>query len=43
MLLFLLAVGLIVNFGLMHVVNRAHGSLYAFGAYMAASFAGVLG
>ena len=43
MLLFLLSVGLTVIFGLMHFVNLAHGSLYAFGAYMAASFAGVLG
>jgi len=43
MLLFLLSVGLTVIFGLMHFVNLAHGSLYAFGAYMAASFAGVIG
>jgi branched-chain amino acid transport system permease protein len=43
MLLFLLSVGLTVIFGLMHFVNLAHGSLYAFGAYMAASLAAVLG
>jgi branched-chain amino acid transport system permease protein len=43
MLLFLLSVGLTVIFGLMHFVNLAHGSLYAFGAYVAASLAGVLG
>jgi len=43
MLLFLLSVGLTVIFGLMHFVNLAHGSLYAFGAYMAAALAGVLG
>jgi branched-chain amino acid transport system permease protein len=43
MLLFLLSVGLTVIFGLMHFVNLAHGSLYAFGAYMAASLAAGLG
>jgi branched-chain amino acid transport system permease protein len=43
MLLFLLSVGLTVIFGLMHFVNLAHGSLYAFGAYMAASLASILG
>ncbi len=43
MLLFLLSVGLTVIFGLMHFVNLAHGSLYAFGAYVAATLAGVLG
>ncbi|HEY6917906.1 MAG TPA: branched-chain amino acid ABC transporter permease, partial [Tabrizicola sp.] len=37
MLLFLLSVGLTVIFGLMHFVNLAHGSLYAFGAYVAAT------
>jgi branched-chain amino acid transport system permease protein len=43
MLLFLLSVGLTVIFGLMHFVNLAHGSLYAFGAYVAAMLAGMLG
>ena len=43
MLLFLLSVGLTVIFGLMHFVNLAHGSLYALGAYMAASVAAVGG
>lgn len=43
MLLFLLSVGLTVIFGLMHFVNLAHGSLYAFGAYVAAMLAGALG
>jgi len=43
MLLFLLSVGLTVIFGLMHFVNLAHGSLYAFGAYVAATLAGTLG
>lgn len=43
MLLFLLSVGLTVIFGLMHFVNLAHGSLFAFGAYVAAGAAGVIG
>lgn len=43
MLLFLLSVGLTVIFGLMHFVNLAHGSLYAFGAYVAATLSGTLG
>jgi len=43
MLLFLLSVGLTVIFGLMHFVNLAHGSLYAVGAYVAATLAGALG
>jgi branched-chain amino acid transport system permease protein len=43
MLLFLLSVGLTVIFGLMHFVNLAHGSLYAFGAYIAATLAGTFG
>lgn len=43
MLLFLLSIGLTVIFGLMHFVNLAHGSLYALGAYVAASIAAVDG
>ena len=43
MLLFLLSVGLTVIFGLMHFVNLAHGALYAVGAYIAATFSGMLG
>lgn len=43
MLLFLLSIGLTVIFGLMHFVNLAHGSLYALGAYVAASIAAVGG
>lgn len=43
MLLFLLSVGLTVIFGLMHFVNLAHGSLYAFGAYVAATLSGMFG
>lgn len=43
MLLFLLSVGLTVIFGLMHFVNLAHGSLYALGAYAAASVGALIG
>ena len=35
MLLFLLAAGLTLVFGLLGVVNFAHGSLYMLGAYVA--------
>ena len=40
MLLFLLAAGLTLIFGIMDMVNLAHGSLYMIGAYLAATFAG---
>jgi branched-chain amino acid transport system permease protein len=36
-LLFLVALGLTLIFGVMRILNVAHGSLYAFGAYAAAS------
>jgi branched-chain amino acid transport system permease protein len=39
LLLFLLAAGLTLVFGIMDLVNLAHGSLYMLGAYFAASFA----
>jgi len=39
MLLFLLAAGLTLIFGIMNLVNLAHGSLYMLGAYFAATFA----
>ncbi len=39
--LFLVAIGLTVIFGVMKVLNIAHGSLYAFGAYLAATLVGV--
>ena len=39
LLLFLLAAGLTLVFGIMDLVNLAHGSLYMMGAYFAASFA----
>jgi len=39
MLLFLIAAGLTLIFGIMDLVNLAHGSLYMLGAYFAATFA----
>src|SRR3981081_4147701 len=38
MLLFLLAAGLTLIFGIMDLVNLAHGSLYMVGAYFASTF-----
>ncbi len=38
--LFIAAVGLTLIYGVMKIVNVAHGSFYALGAYVAASFAG---
>ncbi|MCA1456905.1 branched-chain amino acid ABC transporter permease [Bradyrhizobium sp. BRP22] len=40
LLLFLLAAGLTLVFGIMDFVNLAHGSLYMMGAYFAATFVG---
>src|SRR5215216_390628 len=40
LLLFLLAAGLTLVFGIMDLVNLAHGSLYMLGAYFAATFVG---
>jgi branched-chain amino acid transport system permease protein len=42
-LLFLLAAGLTLVFGIMDLVNLAHGSLYMLGAYFAATLAAVTG
>ena len=36
-LVFLVSVGLSLIFGVLRVVNVAHGSLYAYGAYLAAT------
>ncbi|MBL6928205.1 MAG: branched-chain amino acid ABC transporter permease [Rhodospirillales bacterium] len=36
-MLFLMAAGLTLVFGIMHMINLAHGSLYMVGAYVAAS------
>ena len=38
LLLFLVAAGLTLIFGIMDMVNLAHGSLYMIGAYFAATF-----
>ena len=43
MLLFLLAAGLSLIFGLMGIVNLAHGSFYILGAYVAVSVVGTTG
>src|SRR3974390_967941 len=43
LLLFLLAAGLTLVFGIMNLVNLAHGSLYMLGAYFAATLAVVTG
>jgi branched-chain amino acid transport system permease protein len=43
LLLFLLAAGLTLVFGIMDLVNLAHGSFYMIGAYFAATFAAVTG
>src|SRR5499433_852942 len=42
LLLFLLAAGLTLVFGIMDLVNLAHGSLYMMGAYFAATFGLIL-
>jgi len=42
-MLFLLAAGLTLIFGIMGVINLAHGSLYMVGAYAAAATAGATG
>ena len=38
--LFIIAVGLTLIYGVMKILNMAHGSLYALGAYTAASLVG---
>jgi len=43
LLLFLLAAGLTLVFGIMDLVNLAHGSLYMVGAYFAATFTWLTG
>jgi branched-chain amino acid transport system permease protein len=43
LLLFLIASGLTLIFGVMGVINLAHGSFYMIGAYMAYALAPVLG
>src|SRR5258708_19566514 len=43
LMLFLLAAGLTLVFGIMDMINLAHGSLYMIGAYFMASFVQVTG
>jgi len=43
LLLFMLAAGLTLIFGIMGVVNLAHGSFYMIGAYMAWSMSALFG
>jgi branched-chain amino acid transport system permease protein len=43
LLLFLLAAGLTLVFGIMDLVNLAHGSLYMIGAYFGATFTALTG
>jgi branched-chain amino acid transport system permease protein len=43
LMLFLLAAGLTLVFGIMDLINLAHGSLYMAGAYFAATFTGMSG
>jgi len=43
LLLFMLAAGLTLIFGIMGVVNLAHGSFYMLGAYLAFSLSGLFG
>src|SRR2546430_16932238 len=38
--LFIMAAGLTIIYGVMRILNMAHGSLYALGAYAAASLVG---
>ena len=42
-ILFLIAAGLSLIYGVMRIVNLAHGSLYALGAYVTAWAIGTLG
>ena len=42
LLLFLIASGLTLIFGIMNVINLAHGSFYMIGAYMAFSLAPIV-
>jgi len=43
LMLFLLAAGLTLVFGIMDMINLAHGSLYMIGAYLVASFSQAIG
>ena len=41
-LVFVVAVGLTLIFGVLRILNVAHGSFYAIGAYLAASIGGAI-
>src|SRR5512136_2164865 len=43
LMLFLIAAGLTLVFGIMDVINLAHGSLYMIGAYLAATLVAATG
>lgn len=43
LLLFLIASGLTLIFGIMHIINLAHGALYMVGAYLAYWLSGMVG
>jgi branched-chain amino acid transport system permease protein len=43
LMLFLLAAGLTLVFGIMDMINLAHGSLYMIGAYLTATLTGAIG
>ncbi|WP_440997978.1 branched-chain amino acid ABC transporter permease [Arhodomonas sp. SL1] len=43
LLLFVIAVGLNIIFGVLHVINFAHGALYMLGAYFTYTIVGILG
>ena len=43
LMLFLLAAGLTLVFGIMDMINLAHGSLYMIGAYLAATLVSATG
>ena len=43
LLLFMLAAGLTLIFGIMGIVNLAHGSFYMLGAYLAYALSGFFG
>ena len=43
MIYVLMAVGLTIVFGMLNIINFAHGAVYAVGAYLAFSFSVLLG
>lgn len=43
LLLFIIAIGLNIVFGVLHIINFAHGAIYMLGAYIGYSCMGILG